>query len=230
LRVAVRLHFPAGVLIFVAVALYFAWLYLPDVGRAPTRGVRGRGCVALTFDDGPGADTARVLDVLMRHGARATFFCVGEAARARPDLVRRICAEGHVVGNHTLEHRALPWLRRREVVRQIVAAQAALVAAGAPPPTLFRAPHGWKSPLLAGALARSRLQLVAWTRGVWDTARPGAATIARRSLRALDDGAILLLHDGGGDRAQTAEALDAILAECARRNLRAVTLPEILAA
>jgi peptidoglycan/xylan/chitin deacetylase (PgdA/CDA1 family) len=228
---ATGLHFSVGVslvLPLIGVALYLAWLYLPDVGRAPTRGRTGGGRVALTFDDGPGPDTERVLDTLARHGARATFFCVGEAARRRPDLVHRLVAAGHVVGNHTLEHKKLPWLSRAEVVRQIDAAQAALVAAGAPPPTLFRAPHGWKSPFLGRALAQRGLRLVAWTRGVWDTERPGAEVIACRSLRALRDGAILLFHDGGGDRAQTAEALDAILTACARRGLRPVTLPEIL--
>jgi peptidoglycan/xylan/chitin deacetylase (PgdA/CDA1 family) len=228
---ATGLHFSVDVALLlplIGVALYLTWLYLPDVGRAPTRGRAGARRVALTFDDGPGPDTERVLDALARHGARATFFCVGEAARRRPELVRRMVAAGHVVGNHTLEHKKLPWLARAELVRQIDAAQAALVAAGAPSPTLFRAPHGFKSPFLARALARRGLRLVAWTRGVWDTERPGADVIARRSLAALEDGAILLLHDGGGDRAQTAEALDAILEACARRGLRPVTLPEIL--
>jgi peptidoglycan/xylan/chitin deacetylase (PgdA/CDA1 family) len=215
----------------VALGIYCAWLYLPDVSLAPRRGRRGRRRVALTFDDGPnGADTARVLDVLARHGARATFFCVGEAARRHPELVRRMVADGHVVGNHTLEHRKLPWCSPAEVARQIEGAQAAIIDAGAPPPTLFRAPHGFKSPFLGGVLARLSLRLVSWTHGVWDTDRPGAAEIVRRSVRRLDDGVILLLHDGtlGADRAQTAEALDAILIECARRGLRPVTLPELL--
>jgi peptidoglycan/xylan/chitin deacetylase (PgdA/CDA1 family) len=228
---AVRLLVLAVLTAAILFGLYCAWLYLPDVSRAPRRGRRGRRRIALTFDDGPnGADTARVLDTLARHGARATFFCVGEAARRQPALVRRMVEEGHVVGNHTLEHRKLPWCSRAEVARQIDGAQAALIDAGAPPPTLFRAPHGFKSPHLPGALARQSLSLVAWTHGVWDTDRPGSAEIVRRSLGKLDDGVILLLHDGtlGADRSQTAEALDAILVECARRGLTPVTLPELL--
>jgi len=216
------------------VGVYLAWVYLPDVdwpGASPRRGRAGQGRIALTFDDGPnGADTEAILDTLRRHDARATFFCVGEAARAQPALLSRMVAEGHVVGNHTMNHRKLAWLPPAEVDRQIASAQQALIDAGAPPPTLFRAPHGFKSLFLRPALRRAGLRLVAWTHGVWDTDRPGADVIAARSIKRLHDGVILLLHDGGlgKDRSQTATALDAILTECARRNLRPVTLPEML--
>ncbi len=215
--------------VLLLIAVYLAWIYLPDVDLpSRRRGIAGRGRVALTFDDGPnGADTARILDVLALHGARATFFCVGRAALAQPELVRRMTDEGHTVGNHTLEHRRLAWLSPSQVVRQIVAAQQAIVSAGAPTPIWFRAPHGFKSPFLSRALRRSGLRLVAWTHGVWDTARPGAAEIARRVIARLDDGDILLLHDGGGDRSQTADALDAILHACRARSLRPVTLTEL---
>jgi peptidoglycan/xylan/chitin deacetylase (PgdA/CDA1 family) len=223
-----------ALLALLGAGVYLAWVYLPDVdlpGASPRRGRAGQGRVALTFDDGPnGADTAAILDTLRRHGARATFFCVGEAACAQPDVVQRMVAEGHVVGNHTMNHRKLAWLRPAEVERQIASAQEALIDAGAPPPRLFRAPHGFKSPFLRRALRRAGLRLVAWTHGVWDTDRPGAEVIAARSIKRLRDGVILLLHDGGRgkDRSQTATALDAILTECARRNLRTVTLPELI--
>jgi peptidoglycan/xylan/chitin deacetylase (PgdA/CDA1 family) len=214
---------------------YLLWVYLPDVdlpGRTIRRGPRGRGRIAITFDDGPnGAHTTAVLDVLRRHRAKATFFCVGEAARSSPELVRRMLADGHEVGNHTLEHRILAWEKPEEVARQIRAAQEALVSAGAPRPRLFRAPKGFKSPHLPGVLAKERLQLVGWTRGVWDTDVPGVDVIVARARESLQDGAILLLHDGlpGKDRAQTARALDEILTECAKRGLVPVTVPELLA-
>src|SRR5262249_27510204 len=103
-------------------------------------------------------------------------------------------------------------------------AQQAIIGAGAPPPVWFRAPHGFKSPFLPRALSRAKLQLVAWTHGVWDTDRPGAAEIARRAIGKLDDGDILLLHD----LPQTAEALGPILDACAARGLRPVTLSELV--
>jgi peptidoglycan/xylan/chitin deacetylase (PgdA/CDA1 family) len=219
-------------LVAVACAVYLCWIFLPDVDwPRRRRGPRGRGRVALTFDDGPGADTARVLDVLERRGARATFFCVGRAAEAQPALIRRMAAAGHTIGNHTWDHAPLPFRSATEIAHQIARTQAALVAAGAPRPRWFRAPHGWKSPFLSRALRREKLQLVAWTHGVWDTAAPviekGAREIARRVIARLNDGDIILLHDGGGDRAQTALALDEILDGCAARGLRPVTLEEL---
>jgi peptidoglycan/xylan/chitin deacetylase (PgdA/CDA1 family) len=215
---------------------YLLWVYLPDVdlpGGSPRRGRAGRQLIALTFDDGPnGADTTEVLNVLLRHGARATFFCVGDAVRRHPALVRRMYEEGHEVGNHTLEHKKLPWCSPTEVARQVGETQRAIVEAGLPRPTLFRAPHGFKSPFLPAVLRRAGLRMVAWSHGVWDTDRPGVDAIARRAFRHLQDGEILLLHDGtlGADRSQTAQALDQILGECNRRGLRAVTLPELLSA
>ncbi len=227
----------AGALaLLVASGAYLAWVYLPDVdlpGRSPRRGVPSTGAprVALTFDDGPnGADTAAILDSLRTHGARATFFVVGEAVRRYPDLVRRMADEGHVVGSHTDGHRKLAWASPAEVARQLDGARAAIVAAGAPEPRWFRAPHGFKSPFLPSALARRALRLVAWSHGVWDTDRPGAEVIAARAIGCLSDGEILLLHDGtvGADRAQTAEALDRILTVARERGVSFVTVPEIL--
>lgn len=211
--------------------LGLCWVFVPRVdlpGRSPHRGRRGARRVALTFDDGPGDDTAAVLEALRRHGARATFFCVGARAAARPELVRRLVESGHEIGNHTHEHCQLHRLGRAEIARQIDLAQEALIRAGAPPPRWFRAPHGFKSPLLPALLRRRGLRLCAWTRGVWDTDCPGADVIARRAAVHLRDGAILLLHDGGGDRRQTAAALDEILAECRRRGLAPVTLGQLL--
>jgi peptidoglycan/xylan/chitin deacetylase (PgdA/CDA1 family) len=187
--------------------------------------------VAITFDDGPGPDTLQILDVLERHRARATFFCVGREALRFPELIARMKRDGHLIGNHTFDHRKLAWLSPTEVSRQIDAAQEALERAGAPRPSWFRAPHGFKSPFLPRVLRRAKLELVAWTHGVWDTdpsvISAGAVEIARRAIAKLDDGDILLLHDGGGDRSQTAEALDAILSYCERQSLKPVTIAEL---
>ncbi len=223
----------AALLLLLLCEVALLWIFIPRLdlpGRSPHVGRRGRRRIAFTFDDGPnGADTAQVLDVLRRHGARATFFCVGSAAAAQPDLVRRIASEGHVIGNHTQDHRKLTLLPTPEIERQIDDAQRAIAACGVPSPVWFRAPHGWKSPRLPAILRRRSLHLCAWTHGVWDTDRPGVEVIVRRARRHLRDGEILLLHDGGGDRRQTAAALDELLHECRRRGLLPVTLPEILA-
>jgi peptidoglycan/xylan/chitin deacetylase (PgdA/CDA1 family) len=231
LWVAARLGGAWGAAAWLALGLLGAWMFLPGLGLAPWRGVRGGARVAFTFDDGPNPPhTAAILDVLRKHGAPATFFMVGQSAARYPEVVRRVVAEGHEVGNHTMTHQIVAWRSPRAIERELGATQSALAAAGARP-RWFRAPHGFKSPFLAVALRRHGLRLVAWTRGCWDTDRPGVDAIVARTAPKLCDGQILLLHDGedGCDRSQTAQALDRILDECARRGLRPVTLSEILA-
>ena len=232
----IRIAAALALALLVAAGAYIAWVYLPDVdlpGRSPRRGRPSAGVprVALTFDDGPnGADTSAILDALREHGARATFFVVGDAVRRYPELVRRMAAEGHVVGSHTDGHRKLAWLSAADVASELDRSREAIVSAGAPEPRWFRAPHGFKSPFLPSALARRDLRLVAWSHGVWDTDRPGADVIAARAIGCLRDGEILLLHDGtaGADRAQTAEALRSILTVARERGVALVTVPEIL--
>jgi peptidoglycan/xylan/chitin deacetylase (PgdA/CDA1 family) len=227
---AARFGGVAGAVAILGLGLFVAWIFLPGVGLAPWRGPRGRRRIALTFDDGPNPPhTEAILEVLARHAARATFFMVGQSAERHPDLVRRMLAAGHEIGNHTMHHAIVAWRTPAVVEREIGEAQAALVAAGARP-RWFRAPHGFKSPFLRRALRRHGLSLVAWTRGCWDTDRPGVDAIVSRTVPRLADGQILLLHDGeeGCDRGQTAGALDAILAGCAERGLLPVTLSELL--
>lgn len=229
-----RIAFVALALAVLALVVAVLWLYLPDVdlpGRTIRSGPRGTRAIAITFDDGPDpVHTPRILDVLARHGARATFFCVGASVRQAPALARRMAREGHELGNHTFTHRLLPRAARADVEQEVADTQAAFVRIGLPRPRLFRAPKGFKSFFLPAVLRREGLRLVGWSRGVWDTDRPGAEVIARRAARALVPGAILLLHDGlaGRDRSQTVAALDAILAECARRELTCVTISQLL--
>lgn len=215
-----------------AATLALCWLYLPGFdlpGHSIFRGRPGGQRVAFTFDDGPnGESTEAILDVLLRHNARATFFCVGRQVAAYPDLVQRMVRDGHVVGNHTQEHRKLAWLTRAEIARQLDGCQESISQAGAPWPILFRAPHGVKSLLLRGMLHQRGLKLCAWSQDVRDFECPGTSEIIRRACLGLNDGEIVLMHDGGGDRYQTAAALDEILQECQRRRILPVTLPEIL--
>ncbi|MFM2152960.1 MAG: hypothetical protein RL199_1395 [Pseudomonadota bacterium] len=227
---AVRLVAWLLVILVVMATGFVLWHLLPDFdpsGRTLRRLPAGRGRIALTFDDGPnGAHTEAVLDALADAGAHATFFVVGESARRQPGLVRRMVREGHVVGNHTFSHALLPMLPTDAVARELDDAQRAIVKAGAPPPRLFRAPKGFKHRRLHRLLQERSLTLCGWTRGVWDTDRPGVEVIVARAKEAVQDGAILLLHDGlaGLDRAQTSEALRHILALCRERGLTPVTL------
>jgi len=207
-----------GATVGVGLALLQAlWPRLDLGGRSLRRGPPIGRTVALTFDDGPGDDTPAVLEALAAAGVRATFFVLGEAARRRPELVRAAAAGGHEVALHGDTHARLAFAGPRRIARELDRCAEAIRAAGVEPAPLFRAPHGWKGPLLTRAVEARGLRLVGWTRGVFDTARPGAEAIAARATRSMRPGEILLLHDGCGTpgidprRDQTAAAVPEIV-------------------
>jgi peptidoglycan/xylan/chitin deacetylase (PgdA/CDA1 family) len=202
----------------------------PIFGRPLAHLPRGRRTVALTFDDGPNpAATPLVLDALRAANVRATFFFLGRHVEQWPDLVRRAHAEGHELGNHGFAHRKLH-LRSPSYVRLDIARGAdAIERVTGARPRFFRAPHGFRSPWVTPIARRLGERVVGWTLGVWDTARPGANVIARRTLNGVRPGGIVLLHDGdgydpGGDRLQTAEALPAIIQGLRERGYEFVKL------
>lgn len=169
----------------------------PNHRRLPAAAA-ARGEVALTIDDGPDpAVTPRILDLLDRHGARATFFCIGDRAAAHPDLVRAIAIRGHRVENHSQGHPLrFSTLGPRGLAREVGAAQATLAALAGSAPRFFRAPAGLRNPFLEPVLARCGLELATWTRRGFDTRCGDAATVLARLTRNLASGDILLLHDG----------------------------------
>lgn len=203
----------------------------PNVTRLPTAAA-ARCEVALTFDDGPDPEvTPRVLDLLDRYDARASFFCIGERAGRHPGLCRDIVARGHTVENHGFGHRldfALSGYRR--FLSDVSTAQATLTASAGRRPTCFRAPFGIRNPFLEPVLCRLGLRLVSWTRRGYDTRERCSARIMRRLTRGLAAGDILLLHDGNA--ARTADGapvvlsvLPRLLEALDRAGLRSVSLP-----
>jgi peptidoglycan/xylan/chitin deacetylase (PgdA/CDA1 family) len=165
-----------------------------NVRRAGTDAAR----VALTYDDGPRpGETERLLDALAASGASATFFVVGRRARARPDLLRRIAAAGHAVGNHTDTH-PLHWsvLPRRRVLAEVGGAQSALAEILGEAPRWFRPPVGHKSFHLAEALEAHGLVQVTWSVRSLDTVIRDPRRVARRVLDRARGGDIVLLHEG----------------------------------
>ena len=207
----------------------------PALGRTLARGPRDAPRIALTFDDGPGPSTAQMLDALAREDARATFFVLGRQVERHPELVRRMAEEGHQVASHGYDHGILIFRGPAHVADQLVRTEEAVArAAGDGVMTrLFRAPHGFRGPATAIGARRAGYRVAAWTRGVFDTAEPGAAAIARRAARALEPGTILLLHDADGwaperPRQQTADALPEICRAARERGLGLVTVDELV--
>ena len=207
-----------------------------NVTRLPAEAAARRE-VAITFDDGPHPQhTPRVLDMLQAHGARATFFCVAQAARAHPELVREIVRRGHGVENHSLRHRATFALHSLRGYRhELMAAQEIIAGITGRAPRFFRAPAGLRNPLLDPALQSLGLTLVSWTRRGFDARDGNAATVARRLLRGLAPGDILVLHDGHAARTRrgtpvSLEVLPRVLDALAQAALTPVALHETMPA
>jgi peptidoglycan-N-acetylglucosamine deacetylase len=169
----------------------------------------GGKVVALTFDDGPAADTPAILDVLARNHVTATFCEIGQQARARPDLVRRVVAAGHRLCNHTITHDPGIGTRTPAVMdKQLRASRDVLVrASGGADVDYFRAPEGRWTPTLLARSAADGMQPLGWTVDTLDWTRPGTPAIVAAVQHHVRPGAIILFHDGGGPRDQTVRAV-----------------------
>jgi peptidoglycan-N-acetylglucosamine deacetylase len=190
---------------------------------------------ALTFDDGPSPrNTPRLLDVLARHGARATFFLIADRARKHRELVRRMVAEGHEAALHGSLH-LWPWLLPRALlVRDIDEAASAVREACGIAARHYRAPFGLLFPPQAAWVRARGLTPVLGDNYPRDFSVGRSATIARRVLERLAPGGIVILHDSSAladpDRSPTIGAVDAILTEATARALRPVTVAELVQA
>jgi peptidoglycan-N-acetylglucosamine deacetylase len=193
-----------------------------------TRGGPGPRRLALTFDDGPGPNTRSILEILAAHDARATFFNLGDRVAARPGLARRQLREGHAVGGHSNDHLRLGGVDEAGQREQLRLQDAAFATALLPKPRLFRPPYGSWDATTTALLERRRLLMVLWSVDTGDFGNPGPAAIAERALAEAEPGAIILLHDGPGDRPETVAALPLILAGLEARRLHPVTVPELL--
>jgi peptidoglycan-N-acetylglucosamine deacetylase len=183
------------------------------------------GVVYLTFDDGPTpAWTPRVLELLARYRARATFFVLGRSAAAHPELVRQAFAAGHGVGNHTWSHRRLTGLSRGQLAAEVSSASAAIQRTIGAPVRCLRPPYATADAASTNQVRALGLRLVLWDIDTHDWLRPGAGVIAGRVLGRVRSGDVVLMHDGGGDRSQTVAALEQVLATLSARGFRFTAL------
>ena len=205
-----------------------------NLTRLPAAAVARRE-ICLTFDDGPDPEvTPQVLDLLDRHQAKATFFCVGEKVAAHPGIVRDIERRGHGIENHSARHSAAFALYGPlRLKRELEAAQGTIARIAGRAPRYFRAPMGLRSPLLDPVLARCGLRYVSWTRRGFDMLHRDPESVLRRLTRSLAAGDILLMHDSARAPARdgTPVAL-AVLPELLNRmnaqGLKSVTLSSAL--
>ena len=192
--------------------------------------------VALTFDDGPDPEwTPKILDILKAAKVKAAFFLVGVNAERYPNLVRRIVDEGHEIGNHTYYHPNLALCWPEHVRLELNATQLLIQTLTGRGTTLFRPPYAADTQparladLMPLQIAQDQNYLVVLENiDPQDWARPGADVILQRIKQQRHDGNIILLHDAGGDRSQTVEALPRIIEYLQARNDTIVPLSKLL--
>lgn len=204
---------------------------MPTITHGPREGRK----IALTFDDGPDPEvTPQILDTLKEFNARATFYCIGRHSEQYPALMQRIVAEGHALGNHSYQHaRTLNFRGAAFQQREIQHANDVIRRFAPTQPSItYRPPVGLKNPPLAKVMDRLRMPVVAWSVHSRDTRSSNPEKIARRVLNRLRPGDIVVMHDGhdlqGKSRPATADALRRILDGVRERNLKPVTIGELL--
>ncbi|RKR88832.1 polysaccharide deacetylase [Micromonospora pisi] len=195
-------------------------LALERGGPYGARLTSGSADVALTFDDGPDPSyTPQVLDLLAEYQVKATFCMVGEQAAAHPELVRAIVAAGHTLCNHSWSHDLTLGSRSRTAIRSDLARTNAAISAAVPGTRIvyFRQPGGAWTSNVVGAAWELGMTSLHWAVDPRDWTQPGAGSIASTVTAGVRAGSIVLMHDSGGDRQQTVNALHTILPNLLRR-------------
>jgi peptidoglycan/xylan/chitin deacetylase (PgdA/CDA1 family) len=230
-----------GLAIGIASGIWFWWactepassFFRPVLIRGPREGKR----ISLTFDDGPAPPyTEKILDILREHKVPATFFVCGKNVERYPDLLRRMVAEGHAIGNHTYSHLFVYFKSRKRLAEEIDHTQDIIEKVIGTRPTLFRPPYGARWFGLMPILKKRHMRLVQWSATGYDWHK-GTPGIVESTLRELTAGAVILLHDGSNtgpagqiDRSATVGALPLIIDEAHQRGYTFAPLLDFLPA
>jgi peptidoglycan/xylan/chitin deacetylase (PgdA/CDA1 family) len=190
--------------------------------------------IALTFDDGPNVRyTLKVLQILIRYNIKACFFLLAKNVERLPDIAKRIKREGHLIGNHTYEHRHLTRLNSQHIRQEIEKAEAVFKDILGIRPKFFRPPYGKYNRKIKDIARTKGLKLIDWDCCADDWEGPGPEVITKRIVSQVKSGSIILLHDGaniriGESRLNTMKALGDIIRILKGRGYRFVRLDTLL--
>jgi peptidoglycan/xylan/chitin deacetylase (PgdA/CDA1 family) len=213
------------------------WLFMSPysqvLGPFPYRAVGAERVVALTFDDGPNEPyTSQIADFLDEHDVQATFFQVGRAVLAHPQVTARLAASGHVIGHHGYAHQLGRYLRRDSLAEDMQQGLDVFACQGLRP-ALYRPPWLLRIPALRAIAGGQRLKVISGEFcHALEVFQPAADRIARRALAKARPGSILIFHDGfdgrGGNRASTVEAVKIVVEGLIRRGYGFTTVDRLL--
>jgi len=185
--------------------------------------------IALTFDDGPNPFyTPQVLAILKQYGVKATFFDVGYLVADYPNIVRTEYSNGNVVANHSWSHPDLTYLSEQAIQSQLTSTTNIIQTTIGVRPTFFRPPYGAMNNTVLAQARNLHYTTVLWDGSAADWTLPGVNFIVRTILQYVRNGAILLLHDGGGNRAQTVAALPIIITTLKNHGFKFVTIQQLV--
>jgi peptidoglycan/xylan/chitin deacetylase (PgdA/CDA1 family) len=198
--------------------------YTPAVTSGGSKGHE----LALTFDDGPGPYTQQLVGMLNRLHVHATFFAIGEEERYFSAGTVLELHSGDVVGDHTETHPMMASLSAHEQREELVEQIARIELLGGPRPRLFRPPYGSFDETTFHILHQLHLLMVLWSTDTSDYTLPGVPAIVQSALAGAHPGAIILMHDAGGDRSETIAALPAIIQGLRKKGFEPVTIPRLM--
>ena len=182
--------------------------------------------IAITFDDGPTEMTLSILDVLKKHDAKATFFCIGKNIEKHPEILKRIIEEGHVVGNHSYSHSDLfDFYRKKCVIEELRKTDALIMAVSGKKPEFFRPPYGVTNPSIRKALEVTKHKVIGWNVRSLDAVIKNEKTIFNRIIKRVSPGGIVLLHDTS---MHTVKVLEQLLRFLHENKYKVVSLEHLL--
>ncbi|MEH2084839.1 MAG: polysaccharide deacetylase family protein [Nostoc sp.] len=184
--------------------------------------------IALTFDDGPWpGSTGQVLDILKKNQIKGTFFLIGQNVKNYPGLVKREIAEGQVIGNHTWHH-WYQFLNPQAAAYEIDHTADLIYQVTGIKTNLFRPPGGLMHNGVASYARNSKYAIIRWSSDSVDYSRPAVPKLINNVFKRAKPGGIVLMHDGGGNRSKTVQALPEIIANFRKQGYKFVTIPELL--
>lgn len=183
--------------------------------------------VALTFDDGPSKTyTPKIIKVLNAHKVKATFFELGTEISKYPEVTKMVDSSGHQVALHGQKHDRLAYSSIKKMNKNIKQGKETVKKAIGSYPTFMRPPYGSVDGSVFDALTENKLGIGLWSIDTVDWSRPGKKAIVNKAVRSAYPGVVILMHDGGGNREQTVQALPKIIKEYKKAGYRFVTLDE----